>query len=91
MTFLILGIVVSFNFIVILKKWQLKRYFDTIVDCSLLTVICFLFSGTFSALVTGAIASMCVSVWLYFNPIFMKQFIPTDDEDDDYEDDDDDF
>lgn len=85
--FLILGLAVSFNFIVILKKWRMKRYFDSFLDTSILTIICFLFCGTYSALVTGTIASMFVSIWLYFNPVTMKQFVPTDN--DDYEDDDD--
>lgn len=86
LTFILLGLAVSFNFIVILRKWKLKRYFDTIVDLTILVVVCFLFCGTFSALVTGTIASMFVSIWLYFNPLFLHEFIPSD-EDDDYEDD----
>ena len=87
--FLVLGLAVSFNFIVILKKWRMKRYFDSILDTSILTIICFLFCGTYSALVTGTIASMFVSIWLYFNPVTMKQFVPTDSNDDEYDDDDD--
>lgn len=85
--FLLIGLAVSFNFIVILRKWKLKRYFDTFVDLSILTIMCFLFCGSFSALVTGTLASMFVSFYLYFNPVFMSEFIPTtDDEDDDYDD-----
>ena len=86
--FLVLGLAVSFNFIVILKKWRMKRYFDSFLDTSILTIICFLFCGTYSALVTGTIASMFVSIWLYFNPVTMRQFVPTDEEDDEYDDDD---
>lgn len=85
--FLLIGLAVSFNFIVILRKWKLKRYFDTFVDLSILAIMCVLFCGTFSALVTGTLASMFVSMYLYFNPVFMSEFIPTtDDEDDDYDD-----
>ena len=87
--FLVLGLAVSFNFIVILKKWRMRRYFDSLLDTSILTIICFLFCGTYSALVTGTIASMFVSIWLYFNPVTMKQFVPTDEEDSEYDDDDD--
>lgn len=89
--FLVLGLAVSFNFIVILKKWRMRRYFDSLLDTSILTIICFLFCGTYSALVTGTIASMFVSIWLYFNPVALKQFVPTDDEDSEYDDDDDDI
>lgn len=86
--FLLIGLAVSFNFIVIIRKWKLKRYFDTFVDLTILTIMCFLFCGSFSALVTGTLASMFVSFWLYFNPVFMKEFIPIDeDEEDDYYDD----
>lgn len=88
-TFILLGLAVSFNFIVILKKWRMKRYFDSLLDTSILAIMCFLFCGTFSALVTGTIASMFVSIWLYFNPVMLKQFIPTTDDDDDFDDDDD--
>lgn len=79
--FLLIGLAVSFNFIVILRKWKLRRYFDTFVDLSILTIMCFLFCGSFSALVTGTLASMFVSFYLYFNPVFMKEFIPSDEED----------
>ena len=81
LTFIMLGIAVAFNFIVILRKWKLKRYFDSTVDCSILAIICFLFSGTFSALVTGTLASAAVSIWLYFNPIALSEFIPDDNDD----------
>lgn len=83
--FILLGFAVSFNFVVILRKWKLRRYFDVFVDSTILTIMCFLFSGTFSALVTGTLASAFVSVYLYFNPVFMSEFIPTTDEDEDYE------
>ena len=79
-TFLVLGLAVAFNFIVILRKWKLKRYFDATMDCSILAIICFLFAGTFSALVTGTLASAVVSIWLYFNPITLAEFIPDDDD-----------
>lgn len=84
--FLFLGLAVSFNFIVIIRKYRLKRYFDSFLDCSIFTIICFLFSGTFSALVLGTIASMFVSIYLYFNPVTLAMIVPND-EDEDYDDD----
>ena len=79
--FLLIGLAVAFNFIVLIRKYRLKRYFDAFIDMLILAIICILFSGTFSALVTGTIASMFVSFYLYFNPITLKQFVPTDEED----------
>ena len=84
--FLIIGIAVAFNFIVIIRKYRLHRYFDAFLDMSILAIICFLFSGTFSALTTGTIASAFVSFYLYFNPVTFDMFIPKDDEDEDYDD-----
>lgn len=85
--FLFLGLAVSFNFIIIIRKYRLRRYFDSFLDCSIFTIICFLFSGTFSALVLGTIASMFVSIYLYFNPVTLAMLVPND-EDDDYDEDD---
>ena len=87
---LILGAVVSFNFIVIIKKWKNKRYFDTILDCGILMLISFLFCGTFSGFVVGNIASFCISLWLFFNPVTFKVMNPLveEGEDEDYDEDD---
>lgn len=79
--FLLIGLAVAFNFCIIIRKYRLHRYFDAFLDMSILAIICFLFSGTFSALVTGTIASMFVSFYLYFNPLTFSQLIPDDDED----------
>ena len=83
--FLLIGVCVAFNFIVLIRKYRLKRYMDACLDMFIFTCICFLFSGSFSALVTGTIASMFVSFYLYFNPVTLKQFVLTNEEDDEYE------
>ena len=86
LSFLLIGLAVSFNFIVIIRKYRLKRYFDSILDTTILAIICVLFSGTFSALVVGTLASMFVSFYLYFNPVTLKEFTFKigDEDDDDY-------
>lgn len=84
--FILIGLCTCFNFVVIIRKWRLKRYFDTIVDLVTMVSICFVFSGTFSALVVGMIASMGVSIYLYFKPITLKEAMPVI-EDDEYEND----
>lgn len=86
MGFLLIGIAVAFNFIVIIRKYRLGRYFDSFLDTAILAIICFLFSGTFSALTTGTIASMFVSIYLYFNPVTLSMFIPKSEEEDEDED-----
>ena len=78
---IILGIVVSINFIVIIRKWKLGRYFDTIIDGTILSIISLLFCGTFAGFVVGNIASACISAWLYFNPITFKSMNPFRDQD----------
>lgn len=81
-SFILIGLAVAFNFCVIIRKYRLHRYFDALLDLTILAIICVLFSGTFSALVTGTIASMFVSFYLYFNPVTFKELIPESDEDD---------
>lgn len=80
MELIVLGIVCSFNFCVILRKWKLKRYFDTIVDCVCLATISFLFSGTYSGFVVGQIASLGISIWLYFYPLTLSSMLPSEDD-----------
>ena len=88
MEFLLIGLAVAFNFCILIRKYRMKRYFDTFIDMGILAIICILFSGTFSALVVGTIASMFVSFYLYFNPLTLGEVIHTDEEDEDeYEDD----
>lgn len=86
---LVMGIVSAFNFGVIIRKYRLKRYFDTLVDFSIMVIICILFAGTFSALAVGMVASMAVSIYLYFNPLTLKEVIPVSKDADDWDDEDD--
>ena len=78
---LIIGICVAVNFIELIRKYRLKRYMDACLDMFIFVCICFLFSGSFSALVTGTIASMFVSFYLYFNPVTLLEFTKIDEED----------
>ena len=83
MELLLLGLMVSFNFIVLIRKYRLGRYADATLDMSLLAILCFLFSGSFNALVTGSFASLFISIYLYFRPIYI--FRPKKDEYDENE------
>ena len=74
MEFLIIGIAIAFNIIVILWKFKHSRFLDAILDATLLSIIAFVFSGTYSALVAGTIASCIVSIYLLFNqPKLLKE------------------
>jgi len=68
MELLIMGLTVSFNIIIILWKFSKDRIADAVLDASILATVTFIFSGTYSALVVGTIASCVVSIYLLINP-----------------------
>jgi len=68
MEFIIIGIAVAFNFLVIKVKFERKRYADGILDLALLTIISFLFAGSFGGLVVATVASALISVFLFVFP-----------------------
>ena len=68
MEYAIIGIAVAFNFLVIKVKLERKRWGDAILDISLLTIISFLFAGSFGGLVVATIASAIISIYLFFFP-----------------------
>lgn len=72
--YLILGLVVAFNFLVILRKLRLRRFADSAVDLGLLTVLSILFSGSYGALIVGNMSSMIISLYLFKNPVTIKGF-----------------
>lgn len=79
MELILLGLMVSCNFIVLIRKYRLRRYADATLDMSLLAILCFLFSGSFNALIVGSFASLFISIYLYFKPIYI--FGPNENED----------
>ena len=68
MEVLIIGVCTAFNFIVILFKFQRKRYLDAILDLTIFIAISSLFTGTISGMSVGMVASATVSVYLWFRP-----------------------
>ena len=64
--FLIIGIAVAFNCLVIKYKFEKQRWADGTLDLFLLVVLSFLFMGSFGGLVVSTIASALISVYLYF-------------------------
>lgn len=68
MEFIITGIAVAFNLLVIKWKYEKHRYGDATLDAACLFIVTTVFSGTYSALVVGTIASAIISVYLYIFP-----------------------
>ena len=68
MEFLIIGIAVAFNCMIIKVKFERGRIADGALDATLLAILTVVFSGTYGALVVGTIASAFISIFLLINP-----------------------
>jgi hypothetical protein len=68
MEYLILGLVVAVNFIIVKMKLDRKRWEDAILDLGLLLVIMALFSGSYAGLIVGSIASLAISIYFFASP-----------------------
>lgn len=68
MEYLLIGITVFFNIAIIKWKLNKERYFDAVIDISLLALVMFVFSGSYGALVVGTVASALVSILLLISP-----------------------
>ena len=68
MEFIVIGLAVAFNCIVIKEKFQRGRTEDGAFDLILLVVITLVFSGTYGSLVVGTIASAFISVYFMASP-----------------------
>lgn len=68
MEFIVLGIALAFNLIVIKEKFERGRTEDAIMDLGLLGLIAFFFSGSYGALVIGTVASAFISIYLFVRP-----------------------
>lgn len=66
-----MGICTMGNFVVIISKYRKARYTDATLDLILLGVICVLFSSGINALCIGMIASAGISLYLWFNPVYL--------------------
>jgi hypothetical protein len=78
--FLVIGVAVAFNFLIIKVKFERKRYADGLLDVTLLTIISFLFAGSFGGLVVATVASALISLYLLIFPPKLpsipKAFLP---------------
>jgi Mn2+/Fe2+ NRAMP family transporter len=83
MEYLILGLVVAVNFIIVKMKLDRKRWEDALFDVAILLVIMALFSGSYAGLIVGSVASLFMSLYFFASPPkffsgdngFIKKFI----------------
>jgi Mn2+/Fe2+ NRAMP family transporter len=68
MEYLILGLVVAVNFIIVKMKLDRKRWEDAIFDVVLLLIIMALFSGSYAGLIVGSVASLFMSIYFFASP-----------------------
>ena len=68
MGYLIIGLAVAFNMLIIKVKLERKRYEDALFDGLCLTLVTVVFSGSYGGLVVGAVASAIVSLYLLASP-----------------------
>jgi hypothetical protein len=68
MELLIIGVAVAANILLILIKYERKRYQDATLDLILLLTVTVVFGGSFGGLVVSTIASAIISLYLLANP-----------------------
>lgn len=68
MEFLILGLVVAVNFIIVKMKLDRKRWEDALFDVVILLIIMALFSGSYAGLIVGSVASLFISIYFFASP-----------------------
>lgn len=74
MEYLVIGIAVAFNLLIVLWKFKKERILDASVDATLLILVAIVFSGSYGALVIGTVASAVVSVYLLISPIKVDKY-----------------
>ena len=71
MEYILLGLVVAFNIVLVIWKFRHHRFFDGLLDAGALVLVGSVFTGGFAALTMGAIGSAVVSLYLLiFPPMF---------------------
>jgi len=68
MEFIIIGIVSALNLIVIVHKFKKNRVEDGIFDSLLFIFMVVVFSGSYGGMVVSMIASLIISIYLWFSP-----------------------
>lgn len=72
MSYVLIGIAVAFNLLIVIWKFKRGRTVDATLDTTLLVLVTTVFSGSYGALVVGTVASALVSVYLLVAPIKIR-------------------
>ena len=68
MTVLMMGIVTFFNLMILKHKFEKGRTDDLVIDIAALLALSYVFGGTITGLLVAMIASLCMSIYLWFFP-----------------------
>lgn len=68
MEYLLIGVAVAINILVVVWKLQSGRAFNGIIDGALLILVAITFSNSLGALIIGTIGSLFVSLYLTVKP-----------------------
>ena len=68
MEFILIGIAVAFNIIIVVWKFRRGRLLDGLLDSLFLVLVALLFSVSTAALIVGTIGSLIVSLYLLISP-----------------------
>lgn len=68
LTYITIGIATAFNFLILKWKVEHARYADAALDVFTLTILSFLFSGSYAGLVVATVASALISLYLLAFP-----------------------
>lgn len=68
MEYLVLGLVVAVNFIVVKMKLDRKRWEDAIFDLATMVIVLSMFSGSYAGLIVGSVASLFISLYFFASP-----------------------
>jgi hypothetical protein len=68
MEYLILGIALAFDFLILKYKFEHRRYADFTMDLGMFLVIVQLFHGSMGGMFIGAIAQVIISFYLLIFP-----------------------
>lgn len=67
-SYLVIGIATAFNFLILKWKFEHGRFADAFLDITTLTILSFLFSGSYGGLVVATVASAFISLYLLAFP-----------------------
>ena len=68
MEYVLIGLISATNLIVIIHKFKCNRIEDGIFDILLFVLLVMIFNGSYSGMVVGMVASLCVSAYLWVCP-----------------------